>query len=66
MPLDPMTARLKCLRLVLNHQASEFTAAGPVVEQAEIMAKFVIGEPIKSSSSFGKAGADDPKKPGAA
>ncbi len=62
MPLDVMTARLKCLRLALDHRTTDAFDAEVSVAAAEVMAKFVIGEPIKSSSSFGKAGADDPVK----
>ena len=64
--MDTMQARYACLKLVMDKMNHPFqtSQADDAVTAAKTMADFVIGEPRKESASFGKRGADDPKKPG--
>lgn len=61
MALDPATARLKALRLAIGNEGKPVQHATSVVEQATILADFILGPAPKSSFSAGKRGADDPK-----
>lgn len=59
--MDPLEARLKCLELAVT-STDEPTTATAILATAKTFSEFVIGDPVKSSASFGKAkGADDPK-----
>ncbi len=57
--MDPITARLECLRLAAEHATDKLP--GTIKNAADEWAKFVLGPDVQSSKNQGKKGADDPK-----
>lgn len=57
--MDQMEARLECLKLALIGQTSIVQDPKPIVESAKAYSDYVIGDPVKSSASFGQKGKDE-------
>lgn len=63
-PLEPMRARLEVLRLAESHHAThseDSPTDDAILATAQKWSAFVVGEPVKSSKSFGQKGKDDPQ-----
>lgn len=63
--MDPMEAKLECLKLAVDNDVSlaRGADADAILAHATKWADWIIGDPVKSGPSFGTKGRDDPKTP---